>query len=74
MYKVIAKFADLKDNKHLYHPGDKYPRDGAETDEERIAELSTTNNALRQPLIKEVVEKPLTEEVKVKRTRKKNAD
>ena len=65
MYKVIAKFADLKDNKHLYRPGDKYPRDGVEVDDERIAELSTANNALRKPLI---------EEVKEKRTRKKNAD
>lgn len=41
MYKVIYKFIDLKDNKHLYNVGDEYPRNGAKADKSRIDELKS---------------------------------
>ncbi|HFJ8403488.1 TPA: Rho termination factor N-terminal domain-containing protein [Staphylococcus aureus] len=44
MYKVVEYFEDAQDNRHPYHEGDIYPRDGLEVSEERLAELSTTNN------------------------------
>lgn len=60
MYKVLKTFADLQDGKYLYHEGDKYPRDNVIISEARIAELSTNNNALREPLIVKV-EEPKTQ-------------
>ena len=53
-YKVIYTFADLKDKKHLYHMGDTFPRVGLDVSEERIKELSGSNNKVGKPLIKEV--------------------
>lgn len=57
MYKVIKAFADIKDKYHQYKEGDTYPRDGADTDNERIAELSSSDNLQKAPLIEEVKEK-----------------
>ena len=57
MYKVICRFADLKDDSHIYEVGDKYPRKGAETSEDRIAELSGSDNKIGEPLIKKIVAK-----------------
>lgn len=56
MYKALTTFADLKDNKHLYHEGDTYPRDGVSVSEARLQELSTNKNATRKPLIVKVEE------------------
>ena len=64
MYKVIKYFTDLQDNNYAYYVGDTFPRNGVEVGAERIAELSSTQNRRRIPLIEEVAEKP-------KRTRKK---
>lgn len=67
MYKALTTFADLKDNKHLYHEGDTYPRDGVSVSEARLQELSTNKNATRKPLIVKVEEpqkKVKVEEVK----------
>ena len=58
MYRVIVGFADLQDNKHSYKPGDEYPRQGHEVSEERIQELATGSNLMRQPLILEEKKKP----------------
>ena len=57
MYRVIESFADLKDNKHLYHVGDEFPRDGANVSKSRIDELSGSKNKMRKPLIEQVVAK-----------------
>lgn len=65
MYKVIEGFHDLTDFKetkdgkiyHEYKVGDEYPRVGAETTEERLAELSGSDNLRGAPLIKEVKSK-----------------
>ena len=54
MFRVVKAFTDLKDNNYLYHTGDKYPRDGIEASEDRIAELSSNNNGRGIVLIEEV--------------------
>jgi len=85
MYEVIVMFYDMLDFKqtkggkiyHRYDVGDKYPRDGAETTDARIAELSSDQNKRGIPLIKAVgmteeapaVEAPV-EEAPKKRRRK----
>ena len=51
MYEVIVYFEDLQDGGHPYNIGDAYPRKGLEVSEDRIRELSTSNNARRKPLI-----------------------
>ena len=63
-YKVIEYFEDLQDNGRPYNVGDVLPAGGNTVSAERIAELASTQNRRRIPLIEEVVEKP-------KRTRKK---
>lgn len=65
MYKVIKSFFDLKEN-HAYSVGDSFPYRGTVC-AERIEELSTENNRMREPLIA-IVEDA---DAKQKRTRKK---
>ena len=55
-YQVIRLFSDKDDNGHIYHPGEIYPRFGLKASEKRIAELSTNDNAIGQPIIVEVAE------------------
>lgn len=52
MFKVQLDFVDLQDDFYKYHAGDKYPREGSNPTDERIAELAGSDNALGQPLIK----------------------
>lgn len=54
MYEVIHYFTDLQDNEFPYNPGDVFPREGMEVSEERLAELSGSNNKQHKPLIKKV--------------------
>ncbi|MFL1998356.1 hypothetical protein VYF65_004156 [Lysinibacillus irui] len=54
-YKVIYMFRDLQDNDHIYKVGDKYPRKGRVA-KARIEELSSTDNKIGVPLIKEINE------------------
>ena len=56
MYEVIHYFTDLQDNEFPYNPGDVFPREGVEVSEERLAELSGSNNKQHKPLIKKVEE------------------
>ena len=63
-YKVIEYFEDLQDNSRPYNVGDVFPVDGNTVTAERLAELASTQNRRRIPLIEKIVEKP-------KRTRKK---
>ena len=53
-YKTIVEFYDAQDDNTLYKVGDPYPREGAEISAERIASLSSSDNASRIPLIEEV--------------------
>ena len=64
MYRVIKAFADLQDVKktksgdlyHEYEIGDEYPRKGLKPSEERIAELSASDNLQKTPLIELIEE------------------
>lgn len=53
-YEVISYFTDLRDYDHAYNVGDEFPRQGVTVSEERIAELSSSNNKQHRPLIKAV--------------------
>ena len=61
-YQVIRFFTDLQDNEHPYSVGDIYPRTGLTVTEERIKELSGSENKQMRPLIKEVKEEKPTED------------
>lgn len=56
MYRVIRFFTDLKDNNHAYNVGDVFPRIGVDVPEERLEELSGSNNKQHAPLIKRIEE------------------
>lgn len=56
-YKVIKSFVDLQDNSYRYRVGDTFPRANKAVSKERLAELASGKNKLRQPLIKAVAEK-----------------
>ncbi len=58
MYKVIKFFTDLQDNNFAYEVGDTFPRKGLEVTEDRLAELSGSDNRQGQPLIEKVEEAP----------------
>ena len=84
MYKVIAMFTDLQDNNHAYNVGDVFPRQGKQVSDDRIAELASSNNLQRKPLI-EAIDEPAAEvaaedkaesaegEEKPKRTKKRKS-
>ena len=56
MFKVIKFFTDLQDGNNPYEVGDTFPRKGLEVAEERLAELSGSENKQGEPLMKEVKE------------------
>lgn len=56
MYEVIRYFEDLQDNNHPYNVGDIFPHDGMMVKEERLRELSGSNNKQRKPLIQKISE------------------
>ena len=60
IYKVVKSFTDLQDDRHVYSAGDTFPREGVDVSEDRLKELSGTDNKLGIPLI--VAEKPIKEE------------
>ena len=61
MYKALKYFTDLQDSNHPYDEGDIFPRDGLKVSEERLKELSSTNNKRKEVLIQLIEEaKPLT--------------
>lgn len=53
MWFVVKLFTDLQDGDHVYAEGDPFPREGKEVSEERIKELSSSNNRQKMPLIEE---------------------
>lgn len=66
MYRVIKAFTDLQ-NSCVYREGDVFPKNDTKIGAERIKELLSGNNRMKEPLIQEVLEKP-------KQTRKKKTD
>lgn len=56
MFKVIKFFTDLQDGNYPYEVNDTFPRKGLEVTEERLVELSGSENKQGEPLIKEVKE------------------
>lgn len=67
MYIVLQFFEDLQDNRHAYHVGDIFPREGIEVEQDRFDELASADNRRGIPLIKLIG----TVDEKPKRTRKK---
>lgn len=57
MYEVLIDFADLQDEKYIYHEGDKYPRKGYTPEKARIKELCGSDNAFGKPIIAVMKEK-----------------
>lgn len=56
LFVVIKAFTDLQDNKHVYKPGDFYPRKESKLDEKRAKELASIDNARKESLIVQVVQ------------------
>lgn len=56
LYVVIKAFTDMQDNKHVYKPGDFYPREETKLDKERAKELASAENARQESLIVQVVQ------------------
>ena len=54
MYIVAKYFTDLQDNDHPYQVGETFPREGLEVSEDRLAELTSTDNKRGEVLIKAV--------------------
>ena len=54
-YEVLKTFKDLQDTDKLYKKGKTFPRPAnKKIDEERILELSSSDNRQRKPLIKKI--------------------
>ena len=66
-YKVVVRFMDLEDNNFIYEEGWDYPRANHFVSQQRLEELSSTDNRQGMPLIIESgeVKKPVKEEPKV---------
>lgn len=54
IYVVLTRFADLRDENHIYEAGDTYPRPGLDVSPDRLAELAGRNNLVGKPLIADV--------------------
>lgn len=63
MYTVIKHFTDLQDSNYKYKEGDVYPRKGYTPSEERIKELSGTENKQKTALIQVITEAETVETV-----------
>ena len=61
MYKTLVYFTDMQDNNYPYDEGDIFPRQGLSVSENRLKELSTTDNRRGIQLIK-LVEQEVKEE------------
>ena len=55
-YRVIVKFSDLQDGRHIYDVGDTFPREGKKLTKKRCAELASDANKRHVPLIEAVEE------------------
>lgn len=56
-YEVLHKFIDLEDKKKVYNVGDAYPKPAnKKVSDERLLDLSTSDNKRGKALIKELEE------------------
>ena len=72
-YKVIRYFEDLQDNNHPYTEGDIFPREGLSVSDNRIKELSGSDNLQKTPLIRKIRERTTEPKNSGKRSRKNSA-
>ena len=70
MYRAIEQFADLQDGNYIYGIGEIYPRKGHSPTEERLKELSGTENKVGKPVI-QYFDDPVEEENKQKNKKQK---
>ncbi|MGW7931872.1 hypothetical protein ACWEWU_09460 [Staphylococcus xylosus] len=50
--QIVKKdFTDAEDNKHIYHKGERFPRQSVDVTKERVDALATTNNKRNEVLI-----------------------
>lgn len=71
-YKAVVRFADLEDGRHIYEPGECFPRLGLCVSDERLKKLAGSDNLAGQPLIRaveETQEEPKKEPPKPRRKR-----
>ena len=76
MYRVKVSFQDLEDNRHQYHAGDIFPRQGLEVSEARLHTLLTGENRRKLKIIEEVSDDGSESSAQSprKRGRKRNVD
>ena len=72
MYRAICDFADLEDNRRIYHKGDVYPRLGVVVGEERLKNLAKGSNKAGKPLIEEIPDPEPKTPTKANRGRRKD--
>lgn len=72
-YRVIKFFTDLQDNSYKYNVGDIFPREGLRVTQKRFAELASSKNRQRTPLIKKIITDSASKESKEKTTRKRRS-
>ncbi len=72
-YTVIHHFKDLLDDDFSYREGDKYPRDGYYPSNERIRELSSTENKQGKPLIEQDTKQVTDDDEHDRRSAKRNS-
>ncbi len=65
-YKVIHCFSDLQDNNYVYCVGATFPRNGFNVSQNRLEQLSSSNNKQGKPLIEFVADKKVVLEEIIK--------
>lgn len=53
-YRAVVSFRDMQDGNYRYVPGDVFPRSGKKVTKKRIAELLSSENKMKKPVIEEV--------------------
>ena len=64
-YKVVVRFMDLEDNNFIYEVGWDFPRANHFVSQQRIKELSSTDNRQGLPLIVESGEVKIEEPIEI---------
>lgn len=74
MYIVIKGFTDLQDDNHSYDLGRIYPYEKKDISSERVEELISDKNKLKEPLIKEVTLEEMNEDQLIEYTKIEGLD
>ena len=74
MYIVIKGFTDLQDDNHSYNLGRIYPYEKKDISSERVEELISDKNKLKEPLIKEVTLEEMNEDQLIEYTKIEGLD